>query len=170
MQCPESFWPSPRQLDDEMKGREVLDWVIRPYEAFGPLRFGMTIDEIVAVLGEPKIFGTEVAYPDFGIKIELDRETRECRSVSGWYPPCSPSINRISLVGDYDAVVSNLFRAGYSSLYQDTGVGEGAVYCEDVGVGVWCEDEDSQQIVGVLAYAKDYWPTELRTSWVPLTR
>ncbi|HSH59974.1 MAG TPA: hypothetical protein VK988_10100 [Acidimicrobiales bacterium] len=100
-------------------------------------------------------------YGDLGLKIGFDERTHRCNIVESWYPPCAASVHGIPLVGAHDDVASALSSAGYA-LYKGTGTEEGSTYCDELGLGLWREDVDDQDIETVAAFVRESEVTTLR--------
>lgn len=141
--------------------------MIRPYQGFGPIDFGMTRAEVIAKLGRPRRDDPDVIqYVDLGLQAEFRPGRGGCFWISS-FPPCEPEVQGIRLYGSYLDVESRLFRAGYL-LQIGTGVIEGWLRCDELGIQVTREDLDTQEIESVSAYTRGDYP-DPKDEWVLLS-
>jgi len=140
----------------------VPEMEIRPYQSFGPVRFGLTRKEVIGVLGPPDFTHPRTGglwYDRFGINVGCDRNGRCNWMASG--PPCVPIVEGMRLVGRFDDVVSALGERGYKVRHgRSEEADRGSAYCDALGIYFGREDADDQRIDTVAVWARGYWEGE----------
>jgi len=143
--------------------------IIRPYQGFGPIDFGMSRPEVIARLGPPRRDDPNdrefVQYVDLGLQANFRPGGGGCFWISS-FPPCEPEVQGIPLDGVYSEVEYSLCRAGYL-LHIGRGVIEGWLRCDELGIQVTREDLDTQEIESVSAYTRNHY-TDPDDDWVLL--
>lgn len=117
-------------------------WTLVPFQSLGPVRFGMTRDEVQAVLGDGvQVSEHRVAYDAAEAQIEYDDEGRvetisayperpvvvQGATLQGERPvtEMAAELERLGYQGEDDGEESTVFPALGLALYAPTGVVEG---------------------------------------------
>lgn len=138
------------------------EWTIVPYVRFGPVRFGMGLQEVEAIIGTAPI---RVDHPHaiFDIAtIGFDGQgacnwiALDPRMARGRVVPVLEDGTR--LVGGFDRVVMELSRRSSCRQGDIERGDEGSFYFDDAGVYLWRDDMQGQRIDALAAYALGYWP------------
>jgi hypothetical protein len=131
------------------EGRPVTELPIEPFQSVGPLTFGMTPADIAKHLGPPFHEAKPYfVYADVGLKVEV-REGR-CVFVESGLHRVVLTIHGIRLEGTIGHLVDQLARLGIRPTVH-TGANEGAVDFLDIGVSIWCEDEEESPHIDTAA-------------------
>ena len=139
------------------------EFVIRPYEGFGPVNFGMTQEEIVAMLGRPDFdpaVAGQLIYRDLGLTVAFDAGGEACWVASN-FPPCYAIVEGIRLVGPYHEVTKALTSRGYQLRRgRAEEADHGSTYCDALGVYVGRVDPEANHIDTIGAWRMGYWEEE----------
>lgn len=138
------------------------DYEIRPNEGVGPINFGMTVDEVRHVLGEPdavfrksrlsafttddfRRLGFHVYYSSKGI----------CNAVE-FFPPGNPVVYGHAFLGKpFSGVREILLMLDSEAKGDDAGM-----KCRSIGVGVYAPHatkSPDDPVEGVIVFAKDHY-------------
>lgn len=137
-------------------GRRMSDWSIESFERVGPVRFGMSREEVAAALGGS---GTEFqkgfsdtlteAFNGVGLHVYYDREGH-VEFVEA-FPPAEPSYNGVPLMrSDAKAILADLDRLGLKP--RDDG--QGGLWFDEPGFALFAPDGEKNE--GVSIFRKGY--------------
>jgi len=141
-------------------------WEIKPFEAFGPIPFGITRDEVEAILGPPDTpppEGTVGLVPkehrnfgyvrEHGVRVDFDRKNGGVCFVEYY---TRPPLHGICVAGivltrhlkdcekDYEKSVKVLTRAGYETYFPEPS----SVDFPALGVSLWSGDRGLDTVSG----------------------
>ena len=127
-----------------------------PYVSVGPIRFGMTRDEVRNVLGPDRgrpdpstlFFSKPVL---LGVEFAADGG---CDWV-GAEPAADFVVDGLRIAG-YNAVLIGLYERNHPVRFGET-PNRGSVYCDSLGLYLWRDDLDSDELSAVGAYGRQYW-------------
>ncbi len=136
-----------------------MEFVIRPYEGYGPIDFGMSRAEIASMFGPPDselegYLGTKrYIYHQIGLFVDFDDDARVKFVQVG--SPGVPVLDGLRLVGPRAELLATLAERGYELQQGDAQTGDaGSTYVIGRGTVIWCED-DEVETVG--AWRRGYW-------------
>lgn len=147
----------------------VPEMEIVPYERFGPVPFGATEEEVVEIIGPPMTArskpsgGRLLIYRGMlGFHVSLDRAGR-CRLVQSTLRISVPVVDGdLRLVGSLDDVVRALHERGFETRQGPDPSQSYETYCDALGIVLWREDEDQEDIDSVAALRRDYYVARTR--------
>ena len=137
--------------------------VIRPHEGMGPISFGMTRAEVKAALPVPREFPEQISDRSLWVTVTFDPVTDRCHWV-GTLPEGEPAVLGVPLIAPVGELAKWLLAAGYSLLI-GTGVIDGWLRCDDIGVCITRNGADDEEIEAVGAYARGCWDAD--EDWEP---
>lgn len=144
---------------------------IVPYERFGPVPFGATEEEVVEIVGPPMAArskpggGRLLIYRDtLGFHVSLDSADR-CRLVQSTLRISVPVVDGgLRLVGKLDDLVRALHERGFVTRQGPASGQSYETYCDALGIVLWREDEDEEDIDSVAALRRDHYIERTRRS------
>ena len=139
----------------------MAEMVIRPFESFGPVALDATEDEILRNLGPPDVDfpptatrGRMFDYRQLGLHVVFDDSGR-CEVVESTLRH-TPVLNDLLLVGRLTDLIRALEERGFEIRQ---GLKPGQSFnndCEALGISLWREDEDQEEIDSVTAWRRGY--------------
>ncbi len=131
------------------------DCVVRPWEALGDLRFGVSRDAVRSLLGDqfrsfkrtPKAKTLTDEYENLGLQLSYDEDDK--LEFIEAYPPCMPTYQGIELFGELTLVLRQLEAAGHMLKADDVGYS-----CEQLGFALFAP---MQTIEAVSVYRRGYY-------------
>ena len=126
---------------------------ILPFRSLGPLRFGMTEAEVIALLGEPDRAPPQFKYDfvSWGLMPHFDDGRLD--SVESYHPPCVPILFGVELVGSMSELERRLLEAGLEIRSPQAG----NLDIRNTGVSLWTESEGEPVGAVGAAVRDDYW-------------
>lgn len=135
---------------------------VRPYDGYGPLRFGMTAAEVSASLGRdpdrrflktPRSqFPTE-AFHALGLHVHYGGQGAEAFEMG---PPAEPALDRIALLGRPFRDVRADLSARDDAMAED----EEGLTSQALGIGLYAPtlpDDPAAPVDGVIVFARGYY-------------
>ncbi len=131
-----------------------MDYEVRPFEALGPISFGLTIDQVQSIIGPPDRELEGIAFYDSDLRIEFDADGK-CNSISTIGPEAVAVASGVRLIGPLAAVVRQLEEAGFPTRVSHSA--ESTVLCDHFGFALWRENSDRTDIEAVSLWPKGLW-------------
>ena len=132
--------------------------VIVPYDSFGPVRFGSSVEEVVAAMGKP-IYVRENRYSYGHFKVHFDANGCDSAELfSSSRDEVVPVVDGdLRLMGEFDAVVQALHKRGFETRLGPEHLPSviSDVVCDALGIRLWHATEDIVGLESVGAFRRD---------------
>lgn len=158
----------------------MTELVVRPYQGVGPVDFGMTPEQVAAVLGPPSTamkrgpeWDLQWYFDELELCVTFDNDLR-CNFVDFLGPAGVGVVHGVRLTGRYADIVGRLGALGFGSRdlpsFTFPEMWSGDTVFDDLGVIVGRNGEDDEDICGAGAYRRGLWEEARRAAEEKLRR